>query len=137
MSTPQAGKTGTADQQLRAAMARLLAGTARNCDGRLTKANLACEAQVSPATMYRAKVVLAEWNDAVTSTAPRNSSTERMKSQLTECRARNRELEQSNTELSKKLRAAATVIAELTARLDDPFSNPMGVVREIGGATPD
>lgn len=133
MPDREVGKPGTAEQMLRSAMLRLLAGTARNCDGKLTKANLAREAQVSPATMYRAREVLAEWDRAVTSTAPRNSTAERLEAQLAESRARNRQLEQSNAELRKQLRAAATVIAELTARLGDPLSNPMGIVREISG----
>lgn len=133
MPDREVGKPGTAEQKLRSAMLRLLAGTARNCDGKLTKANLAREAQVSPATMYRAREVLAEWDRAVTSTAPRNSTAERLEAQLAESRARNRQLEQSNAELRKQLRAAATVIAELTARLGDPLSNPMGIVREISG----
>lgn len=133
MPDREVGKPGTAEQMLRSAMLRLLAGTARNCDGKLTKANLAREAQVSPATMYRAREVLAEWDRAVTSTAPRNSTAERLEAQLAESRARNRQLEQSNAELRKQLRAAATVIAELTARLGDPLTNPMGIVREISG----
>lgn len=133
MPDREVGKPGTAERKLRSAMLRLLAGTARNCDGKLTKANLAREAQVSPATMYRAHEVLAEWNRVVTSKAPRNSTAERLEAQLVESRARNRQLEKSNAELREQLRAAATVIAELTARLDDPLSNPMGVVREISG----
>lgn len=129
-------KPGTADRKLRSAMARLLAGTARNCDGKLTKANLAREAQVSPATMYRAHEVLAEWDREVTAKSPRNSTAARLEAQLAESRAHNRKLEESNTELRRQLRAAATVIAELTARLEDPLSPPMGVVREISVDSP-
>ncbi|MFD9418774.1 hypothetical protein ACFWC9_29255 [Streptomyces goshikiensis] len=47
---------------LRAAMYRLFAGRPERTDGRLTKENLWREAQVSRATMNRARAILAEWD---------------------------------------------------------------------------
>ena len=47
---------------LRGAMQRLFAGKPQRTDGRLTKENLWREAQVSRATMNRARPILAEWD---------------------------------------------------------------------------
>ncbi|WP_235659269.1 hypothetical protein [Mycobacteroides abscessus] len=46
---------------IRAAMERLLAGTPEHTDGRLTKTNLAYEAGVGRATLYRQHDLTAEW----------------------------------------------------------------------------
>ncbi|WP_157978913.1 hypothetical protein [Nocardia aurea] len=56
-------RTATA---LRAAMHRLLTGRSERSDGRLTKADLVREAQISHATLHRAKTILREWDAAVT-----------------------------------------------------------------------
>ncbi|MFD4376642.1 hypothetical protein [Streptomyces sp. NPDC058486] len=48
------------DRKLRDAMDRLLPGKPQHSDGRLTKSDLALEAGASPATMFRAKTVLAD-----------------------------------------------------------------------------
>lgn len=52
------------EQALRAAMQRLLSGSAVRTDGRLTIVNLAIEAGVSRATANRAIAVLAEFRSA-------------------------------------------------------------------------
>jgi hypothetical protein len=48
---------------LRAAMNRLFAGKPQRTDGRLVKENLRREADVSHATMHRARKVMTEWDD--------------------------------------------------------------------------
>src|SRR5699024_12232802 len=86
-------------RRLQEAMNRLLEGKARNCDGKLTKTNLAREADVSQATLYRAKNILAEWNQRVSESTPRNAQVTRLESELTESRKRIRDLERQNTDL--------------------------------------
>lgn len=99
-------------------MDRLLNGKARHCDGKLTKTNLAREASVSQATMYRAKNLLAEWDEQVSDTTPRVAQVSRLETELSKSRKRARELEQQNVDLRRQITAAATVIAELIARVD-------------------
>lgn len=110
------------ESKLREAMARLLVGKPRNCDGKLTKANLAREAEVSQATMYRAKNILAEWDGQVSDSTPRNAQASRLEAELSKSRKRVRDLEKQNAELRHQITAAATVIAELSARLDQPLT---------------
>lgn len=116
------------ESKLREAMARLLVGKPQNCDGKLTKANLAREAKVSQATMYRAKNILAEWDSQVFDSTPRNAQVSRLEAELSKNRRRVRDLEQHNTELRRQVTAAATVIAELSARLDRPLSKSVTVL---------
>ena len=52
------------EQALRAALGRLMAGAPVRCDGRLTVANLAREADVSRATANRAVAVLVDLRQA-------------------------------------------------------------------------
>lgn len=106
------------EQKIREAMRRLFAGSPKRCDGQLTKSNLAREAGVSEATLYRAKLVLREWDEQVTSTHPRNAQAVKLEEELKNERKRSRRLQQQNAELKKEVLAAATVIAELTAHLD-------------------
>lgn len=113
------------ERKLRDAMNRLLTGKPRHCDGKLTKANLAREADVSQATMYRAKNILAEWDVHVSDSAPKNAQAARLETELSKTRKRVRDLDQKNAELRRKITAAATVIAELSARLDQPLDNPV------------
>ncbi|WP_432080635.1 hypothetical protein [Streptomyces sp. WAC 04229] len=101
------------EQRLRDAMDRLLVGKPQHSDGRLTKNNLALEAAVSPATMFRAKAVLADWDahiDTHGSLTPgearRDANIDNLRRQLA---AAKREI----TELNRQLTAAATVIASL------------------------
>lgn len=116
------------ESKLRDAMARLLAGKPRHCDGKLTKANLAREAKVSQATLYRAQAILDEWNTKVSDSTPRNAQMSQLEHDLAASRKRVRDLEQSNTELRRQITAAATVIAELSARLHRP---PVGTVAHL------
>nr|WP_172691076.1 MULTISPECIES: hypothetical protein [Rhizobium/Agrobacterium group]ASK43677.1 hypothetical protein [Agrobacterium radiobacter]ASK43807.1 hypothetical protein [Rhizobium rhizogenes] len=62
MSAPVSHST---EQALRAAMNRLLTGSAIKSDGRLTVVNLAIEAGVSRATANRAAAVLIEFRRAI------------------------------------------------------------------------
>lgn len=114
--------------KLREAMDRLLTGKPRNCDGKLTKANLAREAEVSQATMYRAKNILAEWDGQVSDSAPRNAQASRLEVELSKSRKRVRDLKKQNAELRHQVTAAATVIAELSARLDRPLNKSVTVL---------
>lgn len=116
------------ETKLREAMARLLVGKPQNCDGKLTKANLAREAKVSQATMYRAKNILAEWDSQVSDSTPRNAQVSRLEAELSRSKKRVRDLEQQNAELRRQVTAAATVIAELSARLDQPLSKSVTVL---------
>lgn len=116
------------ETKLREAMDRLLVGRPQNCDGKLTKANLAREAKVSQATMYRAKSILAEWDSQVSDSTPRHAQVSRLEAELSRSKKRVRELEQQNAELRRQVTAAATVIAELSARLDQPLSKSVTVL---------
>ncbi|BAV23122.1 hypothetical protein P9K31_08005 [Corynebacterium glutamicum] len=115
--------------KLREAMDRLLTGKPRNCDGKLTKANLAREAEVSQATMYRAKNILAEWDGQVSDSTPRNAQASRLEAELAKSRKRARNLEQQNADLRRQVTAAATVIAELSARLEQPLSSSVTALK--------
>jgi len=106
------------ERRLQDAMNRLLGGVARYCDGRLTKTNLAREAGVSQATLYRAKNILADWDKRVSETTPRNAQVSRLETELSKSRRRVRDLEQQNSRLRHQITAASTVIAELAARLE-------------------
>lgn len=109
--------TATAEDKLQEAMHRLLAGKPRYTDGKLTKANLAREAQVSPATLYRTKSIIEAWDKRVTDTTPRNPEAEKLREELSAKKAQIRALEGQKKKLKDDLTAAVTVIAELSARL--------------------
>lgn len=105
------------EQRLRQAMQRLLDGRPEHCDGALTKANLAREAGTSPATLYRAKGVLRDWDRQVTAATPRNPAVAEVEARLAEANVRVRTLRRKNTELQRQLTASITVTAELHALL--------------------
>lgn len=109
--------TATAETKLQEAMNRLLAGQPRFTDGKLTKANLAREAQVSPATLYRTQSIIEAWDYRVTDTTPRNPKAEKLREELSAKKAQIRVLEGQKRKLKDDLTAAVTVIAELSARL--------------------
>lgn len=109
--------TATAEIKLQEALNRLLAGQPRHTDGKLTKANLAREAQVSAATLYRTKSVVEAWDNRVTDTTPRNPEAEKLREELSAKKAQIRDLEGQKRKLKDDLTAAITVIAELSARL--------------------
>ncbi|MGW5401960.1 hypothetical protein [Streptomyces sp. NPDC003952] len=111
--TGDTGVSARTETALREAMARLFAGKPSRTDGRLTKDNLAKEADVSPATMFRAKTVLADWDthtDAHGALTPgearRDTAIHDLQGKLTRAK---REI----TDLHQQLAAAATVIAAL------------------------
>ena len=101
------------EAKLRAAMERLLAGTAERTDGRLIKENLYREAGVSRATMNRSHIVLDEWSRRVDGTQPRDRELEDLKQSLAQRRAELRKLRERTNELEIQLTIAATTIAEL------------------------
>ncbi|MFG1995226.1 hypothetical protein ACGFJ7_35155 [Actinoplanes sp. NPDC048988] len=100
------------DQALRNAMNRLLTGRARRTDGKLIKANLYREAEVSRATMNRAHEILIAWDQAVATRtghpSPAGTSDEqaalrtKLSRKTSEC-----------ADLQQRLNAAATTIAAL------------------------
>nr|WSU77558.1 hypothetical protein OG499_33405 [Streptomyces anulatus] len=109
--TEEAGVSVRAEGYLRDAMGRLLAGKPKCTDGRLTKKNLCKEAGVSPATMFRAKVVLMEWDTHLAKHGPltpgeacRQDEIERLRRELALSK---REI----TDLQQRLSAAVTIIA--------------------------
>ncbi|MGW0749802.1 hypothetical protein [Streptomyces sp. NPDC002587] len=108
-----AGVSPRTEQALREAMDRLLTGKPQCTDGRLTKNNLCKEAGVSPATMFRATTVLADWDAHIEAHGRLTPGEARRETDIHELR---RELAASKREVSElqhQLVAAATVIASL------------------------
>jgi predicted RNase H-like nuclease (RuvC/YqgF family) len=113
-------------------MQRLLDGTPQRTDGCLTKTNLAVEAGVSRATMNRATGVLDDWNQQVTDRAPRIPSLQQALEENRDLKRTIKDLRAQNRDLTTKLTAAATVIAELDAQLastrpDSGVSTPINL----------
>jgi hypothetical protein len=100
-------------QALREAMTRLLAGTPKHTDGRLTKTNLGREAGVSHATLHRAKAILAEWDTAIAAAGNRTPEQARHQNDTSLLRADLKKKTGEYTDLRRRLEAAATVIATL------------------------
>lgn len=117
MIEEQIGDVPESHKKIRNAMRRLLDGKPKLCDGKLTKTNLAREANVSQATLYRAGELLAEWDAEVTSRSGKTPQVATLTNELQMLRARCASLEQANSELRKELSAAFTVIADLDLRL--------------------
>ncbi|MER6567500.1 hypothetical protein ABT288_15230 [Streptomyces sp. NPDC001093] len=101
------------ETKLREAMDRLLAGQPLHTDGALTKENLAREAKVSHATLYRAEEVLAGWEAKVARPVLRTPGEVQRDETIAELRKRLREALAKNGELQGKLDALATVTANL------------------------
>lgn len=110
---PDPVRQSDSELKLRAAMERLLAGTAERTDGRLIKENLYREAGVSRATMNRARDVLDEWSRRVDDTHPRDKEIEQLRNELSEQRSAVRRLRRRAHELQEQLTIAATAISEL------------------------
>lgn len=117
---------------IRDAMERLLSGAPQHTDGRLTRTNLALEAGVGRATLYRQPDLMAEWNRRVAESditdAPLSAegTIARLTRQLGDERRRNAELER----LQKGL---AAVVAELYRQLDAQNARaPVSQIRAIG-----
>ncbi|MFC9506716.1 hypothetical protein [Streptomyces sp. NPDC057002] len=107
------GVSAKTEQKLRDAMDRLLAGKPQHSDGRLTKNNLAQEAGVSPATMFRAKAVLADWDAHIDTHGSLTPGEARRDADLDDLRRQLAAAKREITELNRRLTAAATVIASL------------------------
>ncbi|MFF5841338.1 hypothetical protein ACFY74_07655 [Streptomyces massasporeus] len=101
------------EHKLRDAMNRLLAGKPQHSDGRLTKNNLALEAGVSPATMFRAKAVLADWDAHIDTHGSLTPGEARRDADIDDLRRQLAAAKREITELNRQLTAAATVIASL------------------------
>ncbi|MFF2132425.1 hypothetical protein ACFVW1_45245 [Streptomyces olivochromogenes] len=101
------------EHKLRAAMDRLLAGKPQHTDGRLTKNNLALEAGVSPATMFRAKAVLADWDAHIATHGSLTPGEARRDADIDDIRRQLAAAKREITELNRRLTAATTVIASL------------------------
>lgn len=112
----------TRDQKISQAIERLLARNSLKTDGRLTNGNLALEAGVSQATLYRSESLMAEWRRRRELQLEENASAEcneECTSQRSEQRVRITHLKQENEMLRRQLAAAATVIYELSLAADE------------------
>jgi chromosome segregation ATPase len=101
------------EKALREAMKRLLDGNPKHTDGRLSKANLGREAGVSHATLFRAKTILSEWDDAVAALGERTHQQARHANETNSLRGSLAKKTDECAELRRRLEAAATVIATL------------------------
>ncbi|MET7593864.1 MULTISPECIES: hypothetical protein [Streptomyces] len=107
------GVSAKTERKLRDAMDRLLAGKPQHSEGRLTKNNLAVEAGVSPATMFRARAVLADWDAHIESHGSLTPGEARRDADIDDLRRQLAIAKREITELNRRLTAAATVIASL------------------------
>ncbi|MER7669780.1 hypothetical protein ABTY61_15090 [Kitasatospora sp. NPDC096128] len=98
---------------LRAAMTRLLEGRPQRTDGRLTKENLYKEAQVSRATMNRAKAILSEWDAHLAAHGKTTPGEAKRDATIADLKKRLTKKTQECTFLENKLKAAHTAIAAL------------------------
>ncbi|MEW2522811.1 hypothetical protein [Actinacidiphila alni] len=129
-ASPQPKVSARAEQALRAAMDRLLAGSPLYTDGKLTKNNLWREAGISRATMNRASHVLAEWDARVSGSEPSLRDRQHTE-QITDLRRQLREVKQARKRLQDQVDASATVIIALVsenASLREQLSNRPGVI---------
>ncbi|MFE7115573.1 hypothetical protein ACFU99_09140 [Streptomyces sp. NPDC057654] len=101
--------------ELRAAMARLLAGEPVHTDSALTKENLAREAQVSRATVHRAEDILAEWDARGARPVLRTPGGVQRDETIAELRRKLREAREQAAQIQGKLDAPATVTTNLYA----------------------
>ena len=98
---------------LQSAMSRLLAGKPARTDGRLVKENLRKEADVSRATMNRAKTILSQWDQAVAERGSLTPGEARRDEQIDALRKQLASKTRECTTLQRRLDAAATAIAAL------------------------
>ncbi|WP_186003090.1 MULTISPECIES: hypothetical protein [unclassified Streptomyces] len=111
--TTGTGVSARTETALREAMARLFAGMPTRTDGRLTKDNLAKEAGVSPATMFRAKDVLADWDAHTAAHGALTPGEARRDTAIHDLHRKLAQAKREITELHQQLAAATTVIAAL------------------------
>ncbi|MGW7048851.1 hypothetical protein ACWGDT_40580 [Streptomyces avermitilis] len=105
------GVSAKTERKLRDVMDRLLAGKPQHSDGRLTKNNLAQEAGVSSATMFRAKAVLAVWDTHIDTHGSLTAGEARRDADIDDLRRQLASAKREITELNRRLTAAVTVIA--------------------------
>ncbi|MFB7049794.1 hypothetical protein ACFCX7_27130 [Streptomyces microflavus] len=124
---------------LRAAMNRLFEGRPQRTDGRLTKENLYKEAQVSRATMNRAKTILAEWDAHITANGKATPGEVKRDASIADLKKRLTKKTQECTLLENKLKAAHTAIAALyhdnealRQQLDKDISTTVTLIRPRG-----
>lgn len=124
----------SARDEIRQAMERLLTGAAEHTDGRLTRTNLALEAGIGRATLYRQPDLLAEWirrvdeSDTTECSQPGNAATiVRLTRQLEKERTRRRESDQVADGL-------ALVVAELYRQLEAMRSDTNATIVPINTA---
>jgi len=98
---------------LQSAMSRLLAGKPARTDGRLVKENLRKEADVSRATMNRAKTILSQWDQSVAERGSLTPGEARRDEQIDALRKQLASKTRECTTLQRRLDAAATAIAAL------------------------
>jgi hypothetical protein len=101
------------ERKLREAMQRLLDGVPLRTDGAITKENLAREADVSHASVYRATTVLADWDAKVALPIVRSVGEVRRDEAIAELQTKLRAANRRITELNGKLDALASVTANL------------------------
>ncbi|WP_432008619.1 hypothetical protein [Streptomyces bacillaris] len=129
-ATPQQNVSARAEQALREAMDRLLAGKPLRTDGKLTKNNLWREAGVSRATMNRASAVLADWDSRVTG-SPASQRDQKQTQEITALRRHLKENKEARQRLQDQVDASATVIMALlseNASLREQLVNRSAVV---------
>ncbi|WP_307811310.1 hypothetical protein [Streptomyces fildesensis] len=107
------GVTAQTAQALRSAMQRLFAGKPLHTNGCLTKQNLWQEAQVSRATMNRARTILAEWDAHLAKHGKVASLEPNRDEEIRKLRKKLADKTQECTTLQRRLCAAATAIAAL------------------------
>jgi hypothetical protein len=107
---PFGGKAAAAVAGL---MHRLLTGTARRTDRRLIKQNLWEEAEVNRATMNRAHIIFAEWDDHVAQHSTADPEAARRDDEIRELRLKLAAKKRECTDPRRRLDAATTVIAAL------------------------
>lgn len=107
------------ETRLLEALQRLTGGDAVRCDGKATKSNLAREAGVSRATLYRYPSVLTMFDNATLDASPSNARTSELETRLAEAAETNRRLRGEVRKLDSRLRSAVTIMLELQANLDE------------------
>lgn len=98
---------------MRARRSRSYSTRASPCCGRLTKANLGREAQLSHATVHRVRAILLEWDQAVAARGDCLSGPQPDDEQVAQLRKRLTNKLDECRDLRRQLEAAATVIATL------------------------
>lgn len=116
--------------EIRDAMERLLSGSAQHTDGRMTRTNLASEAGVGRATLYRQPDLVAEWirrveeSDASGAPVSAEATVARLTRQLDDERVRRVRAERIADGL-------ALVVAELYRILETDDGGPHPLARVV------